>query len=120
MDNILLTFMLSWQFLGLGALLSCITYMCRLGVEFVLDMPSVPASKSSKFWTDVFLPSLPIILGILFGIFVTGVYFPYPQGISQIGSRVIFGSMSGLASGYIFRIIKGVLSKEEKKNSEQG
>ncbi len=107
MDNILNN-LLTVQFIIFCLSLSAITFVIRKLVEFyVLDNPKMPGSKTSKFWTSLFLPIAPIVNGALFGAYMT--QFPYPDGITSFGSRVLFGLMAGLVSAHVYRVIKGLL-----------
>jgi hypothetical protein len=110
MDNIFQAlFSLQMFMFGLG--LVAVTFVFRKFIEFFLDKDWVPANKTSKFWKEVFLPILPVVLGPSVSYFAT--MYPYPEGFSITSGRVLFGLVAGLLSGLLFRVIKGVLLKND-------
>lgn len=110
MDNILQA-LLGWQIVLFGLGLVAITFIARRFVEFFLDQTWVPASKTSKFWREVILPILPVLLGP--GIAYLSTSYPYPEDLKVTSGRVMFGLVAGLLSGLFFRVIKGTLAKDE-------
>lgn len=109
MDNALQLFV-NLQFIIACLSISAFTFICKSIIEFFLDQPAVPASKSSKFWTKLFLPILPVVVGGLCGYFFTS--YPYPTGMDGVGGRISFGLVCGLFSGFAYRIAKGMLAKQ--------
>ena len=99
--------LLSWQFILFCLGIAALTSVVRKVVEFILDNPKVPASKTSKFWTELFLPILPIILGLVMAVMAKK--FPYPMDASSALVRGLFGSVAGLLSGLVYRILAGML-----------
>jgi len=108
-----------WQFGLLALAISAITFLFRKVLEFfVIQNPKVPLTKTSLFWRDLFLPILPILIGGFFGYFITS--YPYPAGINDISSRILFGLVGGMMSGTIYRIIKKiVLAKVGLKDEDE-
>lgn len=99
--------LLSWQFLLFCLALAAITFVVRKIVEYVLDNPSVPASKESKFWKELALPILPVLLGCVGA--VVAKQYPYPDGLTSISGRVAFGLVAGLLSGLVYRVVNSFL-----------
>lgn len=105
MDNII-GLSLNFVFLCLG--LYAVTFVLRKIVEYaVLDNPKMPGSKTSKFWTDVFLPIAPVVNGILFGAFAK--MYPWPVGFSSFTARVIIGLAAGALSGTVYRVVQALI-----------
>lgn len=103
MENAL-NVLLSYQFLLFCLGIFGATYIIRLVVEFF----GKEKVKTSKVWTDLILPLLPLVLGITFSILAKT--YPYPQGLEQLGSgRIMFGMTAGLLSGAIFRTVKSMI-----------
>lgn len=105
---------ISKEFIFLSLGIWALTLVFRKITEFVLDNPKVPASKTSKIWTDLILPLLPLIVGLVFGLFVAK--YAYPENMNSVSSRIVFSVVAGMFSGLIFRIVKSLLPK----NSEVG
>ena len=111
MDPILQV-LLSWQFVLFGLAVAFIVYVLRLIVEYIAGAVKVDLS-ASKFWNDLVLPILPIVLGVLGAWFVTS--FPYPgftpdaHGVVARGDRLIFGLVAGGFSTMMYRVIKALL-----------
>jgi len=102
--------LLSWQFLFFSLVIAAITFVTRKIVEYFLDMPSVPASKSAKLWTELLLPIGPVCTGGLIGYFFK--QFQYPDNLTGTVDRVFFGLIAGLLSGLIYRVVKGMISSK--------
>lgn len=102
--------LLSWQFLLFCLALAAVTFVVRKIAEYVLDNPSVPASKNSKLWTALILPILPVVLGSIGGYFADK--YPYPEGLGHSSGRVVFGLVAGLLSGLVYRVINAFLSSK--------
>lgn len=109
MDTVLQA-LFSWQFVLFCLAVAAATFVARKVVEFVLDQPSVPASKTSKFWTDLFLPIFPVVGGPLASWLASG--YPYPDGLNGTSGRIIFGLVAGLFSGLVYRIAKSFLASK--------
>jgi hypothetical protein len=109
MDTVLQA-LFSWQFVLFCLAIAAVTFVIRRVIEFVLDHPGIPASKSSKFWTDLFLPIFPVIGGPLGAWFASG--YPYPEGLTSDSGRIIFGLVAGLLSGLVYRIAKSFLASK--------
>lgn len=109
MDTVLQA-LLSWQFLLFCLAIAALTFVVRKIVEFILDNPRVPASKTSKLWREVLLPILPVVGGGLSGGFAT--HYPYPDGLTSASGRVIFGLVAGLFSGLVYRMVNSFITSK--------
>lgn len=105
MDPIL-QILLNWQFVTFGLAISAIIFVVRKVLEYLMET-FTNLEKENKLWNDLILPILPVFLGALGGWLITG--FPYPTGVSDVGSRVIWGLGAGLLSGLMYRVFKALL-----------
>lgn len=108
MDSILST-LLSWQFVVFGLAVVAALFVFRRIVEYTLDIyfKVDKQSKLYKFWTELLLPTLPMLLGSGGAVLIST--FPYPNDLTTVGSRFVFGLVAGLMSGLLYRIIKSTL-----------
>ena len=105
--------------------ISLIVYYTRKFIEFY--PPILANKKINNFWTELFLPTFPIIIGILIGAFVISYPYPTPFVDGQAG-RIFFGASCGFISGWVYRIVKNYFFKllkaasvdisEEEKSKE--
>lgn len=100
--------LLSWQFLFFCLAIAAFTFVTRKIVEFILDNPKVPASKTSKLWRDVVLPTLPVIAGCVSALFAK--HYPYPDGLNSNSGRIAFGLVAGLFSGLVYRMVNSFIT----------
>lgn len=101
MDNALDT-LLSSQFLLFCLGMFALTWLIRVFVEYFF-----PKSVGSKLWEKLLLPVMPLIFGAVIAIFAK--QYPYPNNLVSFSGRIIFGSVSGMFSGLVYQVIKGVL-----------
>jgi hypothetical protein len=99
--------LLSLSFICLCLAIAAITEILRRIGEFILDKPQVPASKTSKIWTDLLLPIAPFANGIIFTMLIKS--YPYPDGWHSGGSRFILGLVAVSLSGLVYRVAKSFL-----------
>ena len=110
MDPILQV-LLSWQFMLFSLAVAVVVFVIRTITDSILELKSLPTvSKNSKYWREIVLPILPILIGVGFGIFITS--FPYPNGLTMLGGRVIFGLVAGAVSTTLYRVIKSLLTQK--------
>jgi len=105
MEEMFLGF-ITWQFLFFCIAIGAIVLFIRRLVEFIMDTAKV--NKDVKWWRDLVLPALPIVLGQ--GIALLVVSYPYPAEFTSIGGRWIFGLVAGFSSGFVVRMYKSLLS----------
>lgn len=97
--------LVSWQFVLFCLGVAAVTFILRKCIEFfVLDNPKMPGTRSSKFWTELVLPTFPVVFGCLTGLLAT--QYPYPETLQSAGGRMTFGLVAGLFSGLIYRVAK--------------
>jgi hypothetical protein len=101
--------LLSLSFVALCLFIYAVTSGIRKVIEFVLDNPKVPTTKTAKWWVDVYLPISPILYGALFGWLAT--MYPYPEDFKTIWARIVFGVAAGALSGTAYRVVKSLVSK---------
>jgi phosphoglycerol transferase MdoB-like AlkP superfamily enzyme len=109
MDPIL-TILLSWQFILFGLAVAGIVYVVRILVEYFIQLAKKDP-KTSKFWSELVLPILPVVLGAVAAVKFKS--FPYPDGLVTRGDRIIFGLVAGLLSTLLYRVVKGLLNVKE-------
>ena len=101
MDSIL-EMLLSWQFIVFALAIAALIFVIRQSVEYF-----IVKLKIKKIWNNLFLPILPVIVGGLLGFLLKT--YPYPNGVTTIEGRTIFGLVAGLMSGLLYRVIKSLL-----------
>jgi hypothetical protein len=97
-----ITALFSWQFILFGLGVSVIMWFIRTITEYAF-----PKLDNYKFWTELCLPLLPPSIGALIAYFATK--YAYPDGLTSLSGRLLFGSVAGLLSGLIFQVAKGML-----------
>lgn len=114
MDPILQVF-LSWQFILCALAISIIVYTFRSVIEYLAATFSIDLA-TSKFWNEVFLPILPIAIGVVGSLYLAK--FPYPgftpnaAGFFLRGDRLIFGIVTGGFSTTLYRVVKSLLTQK--------
>ena len=104
MDPILQV-LLSWQFMLFGLAIAAVVYVFRTIADYFISLKMDP--KKIKIWNELILPIFPVFLGVLVSDLLTT--FPYPNGLTSRGDRVIFGLVAGLFSTLMYRVIKALL-----------
>lgn len=105
MDPILQV-LFSWQFILFALAVAAIMYVFRIVVEYIFESLHVDPKKP-KWWNDLVLPILPVFIGTFGADFLTS--FPYPNGLTTKGDRIIFGLVGGLLSTLVYRVFKALL-----------
>lgn len=121
MDTILQAF-LSWQFLAFALAIGAVVFVIRQLVEFWMAnwwplKQWSAANKDSKVWRGLLLPILPILLGQGAALLLHN--YPYPDGFSTTGGRVVFGLVAGFTSGLFVRLYKSFLASKTAEFSEK-
>lgn len=104
----------SWQFVLFGLFIYGLTFILRKFGETILDKPQIPINKTDKIWSEFFLPVAPIANGALLGWLLK--MFPFPEGIHSTSGRIIFGFVCGLASSWIYKVVRGLLKAKLPEN----
>lgn len=105
MDPILQV-LLSWQFVLFSLAVAAVMYVIRIIVEFIFIEFKIDPKKP-QWWNDLVMPILPVVIGCLGAIGVTS--FPYPDGLTTKGARIVFGLVAGLLSTLLYRVFKALL-----------
>jgi hypothetical protein len=108
MESEFLSVLLSWQFIAFSLSVVAIVFILKTIVDFLL-INVILLRKDTKVWSELILPLLPSFIGIILAIIIKKNSFPYPKEITTFDARIIFGLVSGLLSGVIFRIVKAML-----------
>ena len=101
MDSIL-QMLLNWQFIIFALAIAALIFVIRQSAEYFLVK-----LKIKKIWNNLFLPILPVVIGGLLGFSLKR--YPYPNGLTTVDGRIIFGLVAGLMSGLLYRVIKSLL-----------
>jgi F0F1-type ATP synthase membrane subunit b/b' len=98
---------LSWQAVLFCLGIYAIVYVIRTALEtFIAKI------KDNRYWRELALPVMGIIIGIGLGAAFSGI--PMPDGISTISARMTFGAVCGLLSSFVYNRIKSwIKSKTE-------
>ncbi len=87
----------SWQLIMLGVFISGLTHLVKVIVK-----------TENHYWQEVVLPIVPFVLGMGLGCIHT--VDLYPDTVSSLAARVIFGGVSGLLSAALYRSVNALLS----------
>ncbi len=72
-----------------------------------------PAAKTNKLYQDLGLPVAPLVIGAIMAAVINS--YPYPEMFSAFWPRVFLGSVFGLASAHVYRIVKKFIVKKDKE-----
>lgn len=92
----------SWNLLLFALGVFVITWVVRTIVEYF-----VTSAVGAKLWEKLVLPLLPVVVGTAIGFFAK--MYPYPDGLTTLVARLMFGGVGGMFSGLIFQVAKGML-----------
>ena len=111
MDNVI------QEFLSMSTLVLCLL----IGVFVLIERKAVEyfwkSNKSNRFWTELGLPSLPLLTGGLIGLFAAK--YPYPELFSHsVSGRVFFSMVCGLLSAHVYRVVKKFWQARESGDVE--
>lgn len=104
MDNIITT-LFSWQFISFCLAISAVLFVLKTTAEYIMSLWK--PIQGSKLWKELFLPILPVVIGSVGAVVLSS--YPYPENITTISARLVFGLIAGLFSGLIYRIIKALI-----------
>lgn len=93
----------SWQFLLFSLGMFAITWIIRTIIEYLK-----PTIVGAKMWEKLALPLMPILFGAIIALIAR--QYPFPDGLAvSVVGRLLFGVVSGLFSGTLYQVIKGLL-----------
>jgi lipopolysaccharide export LptBFGC system permease protein LptF len=108
MDNAL-TQLVSWNFLLFSLCVVVVTYIIRTILEYKSDK-----LKDLNFWNKLALPLMPIAIGVILASLIKD--YPYSESIKSLSARIMFGSVSGLLSGLLWRLVKALINSKIYSN----
>jgi hypothetical protein len=106
MDPILQV-LFSWQFVLFSLAVATVVYVFRVIIEYIISSWFKIDPKKPQWWNDLILPIAPVVTGVLGGMFFKS--FPYPNGLTTQGDRIVFGLVAGLLSTLVYRVFKSLL-----------
>lgn len=103
---------LTWQTLVFTLAIFIFSLLIRRMLEaaFPTLTDATPMNFSQRFWEEVLLPSLPVLVGALFALLVKN--WPYPKAMIPTGPRVIYGVVCGFFSTWAYRVLKAILTQK--------
>ncbi len=99
-----------WNGFLLSLGIYAVVFVVRKVVEFILKGYKL---SNARWWRELALPVMPVLLGVCVGLFAET--YPYPEGIKDVLSRVLYGAVCGLVSSLSYRVLKKVLVKKAKE-----
>lgn len=96
---------LTWQFVMFSLFVAAIMFVLRTIVEF-----AIPKAKTSALWNSLLLMILPVILGGFLGWIFKA--YPYSTGLDTQLDHLAYGSVAGLLSTILFKVIKELLGSK--------
>lgn len=94
--------LLSWQFLLFCLSIYAIIFLIRTIVEYFC-----PRFTEGNLWNNLLLLIAPPIIGAVLGYYAT--QYAYPNQLTSLSGRVMFGASAGLFSSFIYRVLKAQL-----------
>ena len=75
------------------------------------ELSAAPTYNSaiSSYWNQVILYFIPPVLGLAAAMLAT--MYPFPPGIQSLSGRAFFGVTVGFFSGFLFKLVKPVLTR---------
>lgn len=88
-----------------------ITFVVRRVVE-----TTWPKVKVNRYWREIFVPIGPIVNGAVLGYCMKAFTWPEMVGTS-VGGRILFGSVCGLFSAFLYNRIRAWLKTKGEKTT---
>ena len=110
MDNSIYA-LVSVEFIFFCLMLVALTTIISKFVNYLTKKGKLPVSD---LWNDVLLPVMPIIIGMILALLFKK--FPYPQALSMTSGRFIFGTVSGLLSTVVYRLVWSTIKSKISSN----
>lgn len=102
----------SWQLILFSLGISAVIYIFRTMIEYILSRWK---SADSKLWNDLVLPIMPAIMGCISAAILDT--YPYPENVSTMDARIVFGLVAGFFSGLVYRIVKKMIIQQQLSSS---
>ena len=114
MDNILLS-IFTWQMVLYSLGITGVVFVIRKIVDFIFHLEITGTEKPVwkllfHIWDELLIQILPILVGTLGALLIK--QFAYPTGIALIWSRLEFGVVAGLFSGFIYKLAKSFITSK--------
>jgi hypothetical protein len=97
--------LLSWNFFLFAIGIAILVFIFRTVIEHIF-----PMIMNRKVYSEVFLPIFPPSLGALVAFLATN--YAYPNNMSSLSDRLIFGAVAGAFSGLAYRVVKSTISQK--------
>lgn len=106
------------QFLTIPMLIFCVVIYVLVQIQRTSLEMILPTVKTSKLWTDLFLPIGPCGTGVILAtIFKT---YPFPAIMANSWSnRSALGIFCGIFSGYIYKLVKAWIVKKTPETKSE-
>lgn len=99
------------QFISVPNVVLCIVIGFLVQMQRKIVESNFENFAKTKTWTEFFLPLGPLGTGMLITAFTS---YPVPDMLTDsFTGRVFFGLVAGLGSGYVYRIAKKMLKRED-------
>lgn len=93
-----------------------ISWVIRKCVEVSLPKILIFGTTINRFWRELILPVMPIVVGALAGLIPS---YPYPALFVSTYSHILFGIFCGLICGLVYRLMKqNLLNKLKSATGE--
>lgn len=92
----------SWNFLLFSLTIFTIIWIIRSILEYF-----APKLTTNMLWSNLILPIAPVFVGAITAYEAT--QYPFPDGLTSISARLMFGTVSGMFSGLVYQVAKGML-----------
>ena len=104
--------LLTWQTMLFSLGVFAFSHSIRRALEklFPTLSPKTPLTKAQIAWEEVFLPAVPVLVGVTMALVITS--YPYPSLLHSAGSRVVYGTVMGFFCSWTFRLVKAILVKK--------
>lgn len=119
MENIVSSF-LQFGTIILGCAVFIATLLVRRFVETALPSVKKQADANdpkasykttfSRWWNEVILYALPIVIGCIFGLINAS--FMFSADMTSLSGRCIFGGVVGHLSGFVYKLVKKAIIKK--------
>ncbi len=99
------------QFISVPNVVLCIVVGFLVQVQRKVVETKFKGFAKTKMWTEFLLPLGPLGTGMLITACTS---YPVPEMLAEsFTGRIFFGLVAGLGSGYVYRIAKKMLKKED-------
>jgi hypothetical protein len=102
------------EFFSIYVALFCLgVYVFTFAIRKVVDRALIGRPTLLGWWSEVGVPLLPVLLGVLCALGMKK--YPYPPLVQAHGIRVFFGATCGFFSAWVYKLARGVLGQATPK-----